>query len=332
MRIAILGAGAIGGVLAARLATAGHAVAVLARGPHGEALRRGGIALATPQGEIRARVSALASAAALAEPDVVFLCVKAADLAAIAAALPEAVRRAALIVPVLNGIPFWYRPDTLAAPLRFADPGGRLACLFAGTRLVGGVAHFAAEVMAPGRVRQTSGGRLVLGPVGRALAGRGPTGATADDCARIVAALNAAGVEAEMTSDIACAMWTKLVGNAAFNPVSALTGATMAQICEDETLLGIIRIVMAEVMTVARHHGVMVPVSIDQRIAMARRIGGSKLSMLQDLERGRPIEADTLLGAVAELGDRAGVATPIVDMLRALVVMRASRNLAGRAA
>lgn len=312
-RIAVLGAGAIGGVIAARLAGAGHRVSVVARGAHHAAMARDGLRVSAPDGDFRVPVEAVADAGQLPPVEVLFLCVKAPGLAAAVARLDAALVGEAIVVPVLNGIPWWYRPERAPAPVRAVDPEGALAARFAQTRLVGAVAHFAAEVADPGAVRQTSAGRLLLGHV------QGP----ADDAAHIAALLSAAGLDTRAVPDIGREMWIKLAGNAAFNPVSALTGATMAEICASDALLAVVRSAMAECMAVGARCGVEFPVTIDERIAMARRIGGSKLSMLQDLERGRDVETAALMGAVSELGGRAGVPTPTIEMLHALVGERA---------
>lgn len=312
-RIAVLGAGAIGGVIAARLARAGHAVSVAARGAHHAAMARGGLRVSAPDGDLHAPVEVVADAGRLPAVEVLFLCVKAPGLAAAAAPLDAGLVGEAIIVPVLNGIPWWYRPDQATASVRAVDPEGALTARFAQARLVGAVAHFAAEVAQPGAVRQTSAGRLLLGHV------QGP----ADDAARVATLLSAAGLDTHAVPDIGREIWIKLAGNVAFNPVSALTGATMSEICASDALLAVVRRAMGECMAVGARCGIAFPLTIDERIAMARRIGGSKLSMLQDIERGRGVEAAALMGAVSELGGRTGVPTPTIDMLHALVDERA---------
>lgn len=313
-RIAVLGAGAIGGVIAARLARAGHAVNVVARGSHLAAMARDGLHISAPGGDFRVPVEAVADAGELPPVEVLFLCVKAPDLTKAAAQLGAALIDEAIIVPVLNGIPWWYCPAGTPLPVRAVDPDGALSARFAKARLVGAVAHFAAEVPGPGAVRQTSTGRLLLGPV------QGP----ADDAARAAALLSEAGLEAHAVPDIGREIWIKLAGNVAFNPISALTGATMSEICASDDLLAVVRRAIGECMAVGAHCGIDFPMTVDERIAAARRIGGSKLSMLQDIERGRGIEAAALMGAVLELGSRAGLPTPTIEMLHALVSARAS--------
>ncbi|MDI1264147.1 MAG: 2-dehydropantoate 2-reductase [bacterium] len=309
-RIGVLGVGAIGGVIAARLARAGHAVNVVARGSHLAAMARDGLHLSAPDGDFHAPVEAVADAGDLPPVDVLFLCVKAPDLTKAAAQLGATLIDKAIIVPVLNGIPWWYGTPL---PVRAVDLDGALAARFASARLVGAVAHFAAEVPGPGAVRQTSTGRLLLGHV------QGPAG----DAARAAALLSEAGLEARAVPDIGREVWIKLAGNVAFNPISALTGATLSEICASDELLAVVRQAMGECMAVGTRCGIDFPMTIDGRIDAARRIGGSKLSMLQDLERGRGIEAAALMGAVMELGNRAGVPTPTVEMLHALVSARA---------
>ncbi len=312
-RIAVLGAGAIGGVIAARLARSGHAVSVVARGAHHAAMARDGLRISAPDGDFHVPVEAVADAGQLPPVEVLFLCVKAPGLAAAAARLDARLVGEAIVVPVLNGIPWWYRPAPALVPVRAVDPEGALVARFAQARLVGAVAHFAAEVADAGTVRQTSAGQLLLGHV------QGP----ADAAAHIAALLSAAGLDTRAVPDIGREVWIKLAGNVAFNPVSALTGATMSEICASDALLAVVRRAMGECTAVGASCGIAFPMTIDERIAMARQIGGSKLSMLQDIERGRGIEAAALMGAVSELGGRAGVPTPTIDMLHALVDERA---------
>ncbi|SEB87257.1 ketopantoate reductase [Rhizobiales bacterium GAS191] len=325
-RIAVIGAGAIGGVLAARLAAAGHEVGVVARGAQLAAIRERGLRLET-EGETGlaerqpVALEATDDAARLGRRDIVFLCLKAHDLGAATGRLAPLLERDTIVVPVQNGIPWWYFEDGRDEPLASADPDGALRRRFERTRLVGCVTHMAAQVSAPGIVRLTADGPILVGDAGTSSDSR------AGDAARIGALLQDAGFEAHAVDDIRREIWIKLAGNAAFNPVAALTGATMGEICDDARLVGIVRTAMAECMAVGESCGIAFPVSVEERIAMARKIGGSKLSMLQDLESGRPVEADALIGAVIELGARAGRPTPILAMLHALVSERARHPL-----
>lgn len=322
MRIAVLGAGAIGGVIAARLAHAGHAVTVVARGAHLTAIKTDGLCLR--EGEVETRVALVATddAGELGRPDILFLCVKAHDLASATSRLDPALVESAIVVPVLNGIPWWYRPEGYGRPLLSNDPHHVLSKRFERAVIVAAVAHFAADVPAAGVVRQTAGGRLILG----GLSGAHRAAATVLEAFQRAGA----GLDVAVTDDIAREVWVKLAGNAAFNPVSALTGATMSEICANEALLAIVRKAMAECMETGGRCGVTFPVSVDQRIEMARSIGGSKLSMLQDLERGRAVEADAMIGAIAEIGRLKDVPTPTIDMLQALVGERALHIANGR--
>ncbi|EKF18096.1 ketopantoate reductase family protein [Nitratireductor pacificus] len=320
LRVAVLGAGAIGGVIAARMALAGHATTVVARGAHLQAIEATGLRFREGDRDILLEVATARDAAAIGDADLLFICVKAHDFEAATRALDPALLGSAIVVPVLNGLPWWYRPPGQAAPLRATDPDAVLAARFSEATMVAAVAHFAADVPEPGTVRQTAAGRLVLGAL--------------DGCGEAIAAVRDAfrgeGLEIVVATDIAREIWIKLAGNVAFNPVSALTGATMAEICANADLLAIVRRAMSECMETGTRCGITFPLSPNERIEMARAIGGSKLSMLQDIERGRPIEADAIIGAVAEIGRLKRVPTPTIDMLQALVGERALRAHSGR--
>lgn len=322
MRIAVLGAGAIGGVIAARLARAGHTVTAVARGNHFDALQTGGLYLREGEAETRVDLAVVDDAGDLGDLDILFLCVKAHDLANATSRLDPVLVENAIIVPVLNGIPWWYRPSGYGSPLGSNDPYQVLSKRFGRAVIVAAVAHFAADVPAAGVVRQTAAGRLILG----SLNGSQQAAATVLEAFKDAGT----GLDVAVTDDIAREVWVKLAGNAAFNPISALTGASMTEICANKALLAIVRKAMSECMETGARCGVAFPVSVEQRIEMARTIGGSKLSMLQDIERGRAIEADAMIGAIAEIGRLKGVPTPTIDMLQALVSERALHTANGR--
>lgn len=323
-RVAVLGAGAIGGTIAARMALAGHATTVVARGAHLSAIEANGLRFREGDRDRCVDVTATDDASAIGDADVLFICVKAHDLETATRGLDPALLGHAIIVPVLNGIPWWYRPPGRATPLRATDPDAVLAARFSKATMVAAVAHFAAEVPEPGVVRQTAAGRLVLGVMG----GDSDAVATVRDAFEELEP----GLEIVVAADITREIWIKLAGNVAFNPVSALTGATMAEICANADLLSIVRGAMSECMETGARCGISFPLSANERIEMARAIGGSKLSMLQDIERGRPVEADALIGAVAEIGRLKSVPTPTIDMLQALVSARALHTHPGRQA
>ncbi|HEV7369877.1 2-dehydropantoate 2-reductase [Arenibaculum sp.] len=323
-RIGVVGAGAIGGYLAARFALAGHEVAIVARGAHLDAVRRDGLRLRTREGERTARVLATDRAAGLGPCDVVFLTVKAHGIEALADAVAGLARPGVPLVPVLNGIPWWYFQGLDGPfrdrPVRAVDPEGRLLARFGASTLVGGVAHTAATLEGPGIVRLTTDGDFLFGAADP----------RDDAAARLVAqAAEAAGLRARASEAIRRDIWVKLAGNAAFNPVSALTGARFGEICASEPLLAIVRAAMREAMAVGGRHGIDFPVDVEARIAMAGKVGGAKSSMLQDLERGRPVETGAILGAVVELGRLAGVPAPTLALLEALVAERANHPPGG---
>jgi 2-dehydropantoate 2-reductase len=316
MRFAILGAGAIGGLLGARLAAAGHDVALVARGPHLDALRTRGLTLAAGEGHRTFRLPATDEPAAVGPRDCVVLAVKAPAVPAAVAAMAPLLGPATTVVPVLNGIPWWYGHGMPGdpGPLDSVDPGGLAWQALDRGRILGCVTHAAASVPEPGVVRHAAGERFVLGE---------PDGSRSARLAGIAAAFRSAGLDAPETVEIRREIWLKAWGNAAFNPVSALTGATMAEMCEDEGTAGVLRAVMAEVEAVAAAQGIRMPVPLEERFGMARGLGRFRTSMLQDLEAGRPLELDAILGVVVELGRRAGVGTPLASAILALVRLRA---------
>jgi 2-dehydropantoate 2-reductase len=321
-RIAIIGAGAIGSVLAVRLAASGYATGVVARGARLAAIRSSGLTLES-EGNVAqtVRLQAVSDLRDLGQRDIIFLCLKAHDLAAATAGLEQLLTAGTVIVPVLNGIPWWYFGASSGARLVSTDPDGVLSERFDNARIVGCVVHMAAQTVSPGVVRLTADGPVMVGDADTAHS----------DAADIGNLMAAAGFTVRAVDDIRREIWIKLAGNAAFNPVSALTGATMREVCARDDLLDVVRAAMHECMSVGAQCGIAFPVTVEQRIAMARKIGGSKLSMLQDLEAGRPVETDALLGSVIELGDRGGLKTPTLTLLRALVSGRARHPFAQRA-
>lgn len=314
--VCVFGAGAIGGHLAARLAHAGHRVHVVARGAHLAAMRERGLRLLLPEQEIHATVEATADANEIAAPDVVLVTLKANALAAAASALADLARRAAAIAFVTNGIPWWYALQRVA-PLSAAasaclDPGG-LAHAIAAHRVVGAVAYSPNTVVAPGVVRCAAAtSRFELGPAT-------PAGVAATQAVHEL--LASAGIEAPIDPDIRLGVWRKLAINVALSPVSTLTGAGNRQVTADPTLHRLCLDLMREVAAVATAQGV--PMSVDASTVDPGKLSPHKPSMLQDLEAGRPLETQSILRAVQVLGRDAGVATPQLDVVTALVEMRA---------
>jgi len=326
MRVAIVGAGAIGGVLGARLAAAGHEVSLVARGEHLSALRRGGLTLVDHAGGTSAvhRLAASDQPADLGTQDLVVIALKAHAIEPMLPRLRPLLHDHTVVVPAINGLPWWYfhregGPHEGRA-LRSLDPAGTMFADLDCRHVVGCVVHFAAEVRAPGEVHHTGGRRLILGEPDRTRNAR---------LERICAALDGAGFEAQRSADIRLDVWVKLLGNLSFNPVAALTGYLMNEICADEAVLHVIRAVMREGMAVCERYGYPMPMTPDQRIDLARQLGAAKISMLQDLERGRPLELAAVVESVVELAELAGIPVPVTKMVLALAQARARKPLAG---
>lgn len=313
MKTCIVGAGAIGGLLAARLAAAGCETTVVERGERLEAIREQGLRLRSPDGsELRVRPRAVATPAEAGRHDLVILAVKSYQIAEVASGLREALAPEGVVLPVQNGVPWWYfqrcAGEHAGRALESVDPGGAIAALIPSERVLGAVAFPAAEVKAAGVVELVEGNRFTLGELDGAVTGR------AEAVARL---LISAGFKAPVATDIRAEVWTKLLGNLSFNPVSALTGATMAGICRHPQARALILDMMQEAWAVAEALGVRMRVSIEKRMAGAEAVGEHRTSMLQDVLAGSRTEVDALLGAVVELGRLAGVATPAMSAVYA---------------
>jgi 2-dehydropantoate 2-reductase len=315
MRIAVYGTGAIGGLMAARLAAAGSDVVCIDRGAQLEALERKGLTLLGTGGEPQnVRVKTAASLADAAPPDVVILAVKANDIPAVAPSIaahaPEA-----FVVTVQNGIPWWYFAG-LAGPhenltLESVDPGGAIAKLIAPNRVVGCIAYPAAESVEPGVIRHMEGERFPLGEL---------DGANTPRTAALSAELAKAGFKAPVLDDVRSEIWLKAWGNLAFNPISALTGLPLVQICRFPPTRALATSMMLEAQSVAEQLGVRFRVPLERRLAGAERVGHHKTSMLQDLENGRPLEIGAILSVVIEIAAKvAGVETPTLRAVEALL-------------
>ncbi len=305
MRIVIAGAGAIGGYIGAKLTRAGADVVLHARGPHLAAMQERGLRVTSPEGDFEVRPRVTADLASLGPADVVFLGVKAHSLTALAPSLRPLFGPDTVVVSTQNGVPWWYfqgsggELDGLV--LARVDPGGVIAAAIEPRRVVGSLAYFSTDLAAPGVIHHTEGNRISLGE---------PGGERSERVRRIAAALIAAGLRAPATTRIRHEIWVKLLGNVAFNPISALTGATLEEMVRHPEVAGVVRAVMTETEGVAARLGIELPISMDQRMAGAEKVGAHKTSMLQDHEAGRPMEIEAVVGAVVELGDRLGVAMP----------------------
>ncbi|MGE0800771.1 MAG: ketopantoate reductase family protein [Lautropia sp.] len=318
-RFLIVGAGAIGGFLAGRLAQAGSDVHVVTRGPHREALARAGLHLIGSDGS-EARVPLAthadidAAAAAAGTPfDVVLVCLKAHQLLPVAPALGRVARHAQLLVPVHNGVGWWYFQKSAGRfagePIRAVDPDGRLIAELPVDRTVPMFAFKSAQVTEPGVVRYLAApsDRFPLGEL---------DGHRTERVAALIAAFTAAGL-ASAETDVRATMWSKLLGNIYANPISALTGVAIGRLAAFPPTRALSVELMRECSAVAQALGVVVPMSIDERLARAAEVPLARPSMLQDREAGRPMEVEPILGALAELGAKTGIPTPHVAALLA---------------
>ena len=314
MRIAIVGAGAIGGYLAARLILSGQPVTIIARGANLAAIRASGITLRLPGGgEETARPSFATDNAAEAGPqDVVIVAVKGQQLAALAPSLAPLLGEETAVVPAQNGIPWWYfqRYDGPFAGRRLesVDPGGVISTHISPERVIGCVTYQAAELDAPGVVRFIEGDRFTLGE---------PDGEKTERVRALAAILNRAGLKCRVREDIRSEIWVKLWGNMTFNPISALTRATLGEIIEFPPTRELADATMAEAAEVASRLGVTFGITREKRIQGAALMGAHKTSTLQDIEAGRPTEVEGLVGAVSEVGRWLEVPTPRIDTLYA---------------
>ena len=322
MKICIFGAGAIGGYLAVRLAQVDDVeVSVVARGAHLEAIRRDGLTLVSPHGETRARVRATDRAAELGEQDIVIVALKSHQVTPALDGLQALLGPDTCVVPPTTGIPYWYF-HRLAGPfanrqIERLDPGGRQWKALAPERVLGCVYWVASEVTAPGVIHHD--GSLSRFPIGE------PDGTTSARIARFAAALAAAGLDAPVVPDIRAWVWAKMISSLCWNPVAVLTTATLAEMNARPEVVAIVRRMMAEADALAARLGVeRMPISIDERIDAARNAGNHKMSMLQDFERGRPLEIDVLTDSIVAMRELVQAPTPTIDDVYALLRLRAA--------
>ena len=326
MRFAVVGAGAIGGYLGARLALAGHEVVLIARNRNLEAIRAGGFKLIEEDGRERvARAVRAEPRMADAGPqDAVLLTVKAHQVHELLPDLRALFGPQTMLVTMINGVPWWYF-QRLGGPwegrrLDSVDPGGVLADAIEPERIVGGVVYPAAELVAPGVVRVVEGNRFTLGE---------PDGSLSERIEALSQAFMAAGFKAPVSRDIRSEIWLKLWGNLSFNPISALTQATLQEICRFPPTRELAARMMTEARAVAEALGVRIRITLEQRIAGAEAVGAHKTSMLQDVQAGRTPELAALVGAVIELGQVAGVPTPTIEAVHAATALLARTLAAG---
>ncbi|TPM99666.1 2-dehydropantoate 2-reductase [Mesorhizobium sp. B2-1-3A] len=315
MKITIFGAGAIGGYLAAKLAIAGRTdLSIVARGAHLEAIQANGLRLIEDGQESVAPVRTAPRAEELGVQDTVVLALKAHSLTPALDQIAPLLGPDTSVVTMQNGVPWWYFHG-VGGPLEgtrlnAVDPGGAIWQRIGPERVIGSVVYPAAEVDAPGLIRHVEGKRFSLGE---------PSGACSERVTRLAEEMVKAGLQAPVREDIRSEIWVKLWGNLSFNPISALTGSTLAAIVADEGTRTLARTMMLEAQAIGESLGVRFPIGVDRRIKGAGDVGEHKTSMLQDLERGRPMEIDALVTAVQELGRLTDKPTPTIDAVLALV-------------
>ncbi|ORE98787.1 2-dehydropantoate 2-reductase [Aurantimonas sp. 22II-16-19i] len=323
MKVTIFGAGAIGGLIGARLAERTAAeVGLVARGPHLKAMQENGLTVRSAEGETTVSVRATDDAAALGPQDYVIIALKAHSVPGILPALKPLLGPDTAVVTAQNGLPWWYfyksGGEHEGRRIEAVDPGGAIWDTIGPERAIGCVVHPAADIEAPGIVRHTEGERLPLGE---------PSGEKSERALALSKLLVEAGFRAPVRPQIRSEIWVKLWGNVSFNPISALTGATLAAICGNADARGVARAMMLEAEAIASALGIKFPIDVDKRIAGAAEVGEHKTSMLQDLELGRPMEVDALVTSVQEMGRLTGVATPTIDTVLGLIRLRAATPL-----
>jgi 2-dehydropantoate 2-reductase len=319
MRVCIVGAGAIGGFIGTRLASAGIETSALARGATLASLQRLGWRMNTAQGPITAPVHASDDASALGMHDLVVIAVKAPALPALAPSLAPLLGPETLVLPAMNGVPWWFcrgRPG-FDAPLSSVDPGGAIGRAIDHERVIGCVVHVSASVSEPGRVAHKMGQGLIVGE---------PGGQKSERVQRVADLLARAGLDVTHSADVRRDVWYKLWGNLTMNPVSAITGATIDRVLGDAQVRAFCSAAMAEAAAVGTRIGCAIDQSPEDRHAITEKLGAFKTSMLQDVEAGRAIELDAIVGAVHEIGQRVGVDMPHIGALLGLTRLFAQQR------
>jgi 2-dehydropantoate 2-reductase len=319
MKICIYGAGAIGGFLGVELMRAGADVSLVARGAHLAAMRRNGLKLLIGDDEERVVYPRCTdNPAELGRQDFVIICLKAHSITAVIDRMKPLLGPQTRIVTAVNGIPYWYfykhGGRFEGSTLESIDPGGRQWRELGPERAIGCIVYPATEIEAPGVIRHVYGNNFPLGE---------PSGEITSDVKNLSDLLVAAGMKAPILDRVRDEIWLKLWGNVCFNPISALTHATLDVICTDPGTRALSKAIMLEAQAIAETFGVKFRVDVERRIEGARKVGAHKTSMLQDLERGRPVEIDPLVTVVQEMGRMTGIPTPALDAALVLVVQRA---------
>ncbi|QGZ63791.1 2-dehydropantoate 2-reductase [Paraburkholderia acidisoli] len=311
--IAVVGGGAIGGLIAARLARAGNAVSLVARGAHLEAIRRDGLTIVEGDARYTQPLHATDNPASLGAQDIVFVCLKGQALVQSAASFAPLVGPNTHIVSAMNGVPWWFLQAVngapAAQPLESVDPGGIVSKALPPAQASGCVVHLSSAIAGPGVIRKGNGNGLIVGEGSASMAAR------AQEARDLLAQ---AGFDVTAGAPIQADIWAKLWGNMTMNPISALTRSTADVILDDPLTLGLVSAIMAEARAIGEKLGIRLAMTIEERHAITRKLGAFKTSMLQDVEAGRTLEVEALLGAPFELAQRVGVAAPSLGMLYGL--------------
>ena len=324
MKFVVVGAGAIGAYAGGLLELAGEDVTLVARGPHLRAMKEQGVRIRLADRELQARPMVTDDVSAAGVADVVLLTLKAHSLPEMASRIASTVGPATTVVTMQNGIPwlYFYRHggEWEGTHLESVDPGGIIEKYIDSARIVGSVVYVATIISEPGVVQHIEGNRFSIGE---------PDGSKSERCRRISDAFTRAGFKSPIRSNIRQEIWVKLMGNLAFNPISALTGATLLEIIECPETHALAKQIMQEAERVAGKLGIDLGISVEQRLAGAARVGHHKTSMLQDVEAGRPIELEAIAGAVVELGEKLGIEVPHSQSVHACTKLMA-KNLEAR--
>ncbi|MQA64148.1 MAG: 2-dehydropantoate 2-reductase [Actinophytocola sp.] len=313
MKVAVLGAGAIGAYVGASLHRAGVDVHLIARGPHLKAIRESGVRVESPRGDFTATPHATDDPLEIGPVDHIFLGLKANQYAAAGPLVSPMMTETTSVIAAQNGIPWWYfhgfEGRHSGHRVESVDPGGAVSAVLSPSRAIGCVVYAATEIAAPGVIRHLEGTRFSIGEPDRTVSNR---------CVELSDAMIAGGLKCPVEPDLRNDVWIKLMGNIAFNPISALARATMAGICRHPDTRELVVEMMRETLAVAAALGIHPEVSIERRLAGAERTGEHKTSTLQDLEKGKPLELDAILKAVVELADLTEVAVPTLRVVNAL--------------
>ena len=317
MKICIFGAGAIGGYLGAKLAAHGTDVSLVARGPHLDAMRTNGLRLIDETGESNVHVNASSDPADLGEQDYLVITLKAHSVPPMVEKMVPLIGKHTTILSCVNGVPWWYfyklGGDLDGTQLESVDPAGAQWNGFGPEKVLGCVVYPAAEVVEPGVIKHIEGNRFSLGE---------PDGQKSDRIVTLSKIFSEAGLKAPVRPRIRDEIWVKLWGNLSFNPISALTHATLDILCTDPSTRIVARNMMLEAQEIAEKLGVKFPIDVDRRIEGGAAVGAHRTSMWQDLDMGRPMEIDALVGSVKELGRITDTPTPTIDVVLGLIQMR----------